>query len=442
MKHTMKLISIALALLLAGCMPVLPGATRSATQTTPPPTPTATTASTASATATATQEPSGTTDEIRVLLPDKTGFVWQYSGFAEYAMTMELKSIDQANGILTYRCEGEVADMSDGEASGDFGVKTAYQVMPGVLRQSLAGEKALDNVYPDLELIRAPLEKGAKWVQAVQDSNGNETNLSCTIDDVKEADGRKVYFVTYRAEGTDYYEKREITEGMGITAFDRLYEFEDTSELIGYRLYLPGGQSPAAGWEQWLPTLDKEYTWFGLAEYGHKGKLVHLPGETVFEYRGIYQDGTGKDDKFVLRYHVDTARGTVTEQVISNERGKKEVNSKLHNLVILKFPLSATGSWSHAAKLNGRAVTVQAAVTEYDEAKGLIKVRYTAKGAEGYYDSTYIEERTFEKGYGMTGFGNLLPGSIGISAADAKDPKKLEDAIVQHMFGYSLNKQS
>lgn len=382
-------------------------------------------------------------DEIKALLPDKTGFQWQYFGFAEYAMTMGLKSIDQSNGLLSYSTEGKVADMSGGGTSGNYNVQVVYKAMPGVLMQELKGEKAMDNIYPNLELIRAPLKKGTTWIQAVRSSKGKNENLSCTITDVKDANGHKVYLITYQTQGSAYYEKREITEGTGITAFDRLYEFEDTNSLIGYRLYVPEMRANMTGWEQWLPKLGQQYTYFGLAEYGHKGTLTKLSAgqdEEIYEYNGVYADGSGRDDKFKLRYHVDMRRGTVTEQVVSNERGTKEVNSKLHNLVLLQFPVAKGNKWSHPAKLNGKAVTVQAVVTEYDEAKGIIKVRYTAKDAAGYYNNTYIENRTFEKGYGLTGFGNLLPGNIGISTADAKDPRKVEDALAQHMFGYSMNK--
>ena len=328
----------------------------------------------------------GSIEDVKVLLPDKTGFRWRYFGFAEYAMSMELKTISQTNGVLSYLCEGEVADMSDGEAQGDFGVRITYKVMPGVLSQELTGEKALDNVYPNLELIRAPLVKGTKWVQAVKDSKGADANLNCEIADVKQAGGRNVYFVTYRTEGSDYYEKREITENMGVTAFDRLYEFENLNDLIGYRIYIPDAQAQAGPWEQWLPQLDREYTYFGLAEYGHKGRLTKLTekeNETLYEYHGTYNDGTGKDDKFIIRYFADAARGTVTEQIVSNERGPKEVNSKLHNLVILKFPLAQGSHWSHTARLNDRQVTVQATITEYDDVKGVVKVRYIAMNADG-----------------------------------------------------------
>ncbi len=388
-------------------------------------------------------QPSQASDAIKALMPGQAGYTWHYDGFAEYAMAMRLTAMDESGGILTYHCNGAVEDVSGGEATGDFSVRVDYQAKPGVLTQHLQGEKVLDNVFPDLELIREPLVKGASWLQTVRGANGQDTELFCSIDSVGQTEGRTVYSVTYQDKASGYYEKREITEGAGVTSFGRLYQFEDTSELLGYRLFHPDAQAHAAAWEQWLPELGREYTCFGLAEYGHKGVLTQLKAsdkETVLEYRGIYSDGTGRDDRFVVRYHVDSARGTVTEEVVSNERGAKEVNSRLHNLVVLMFPLRKGSHWSHQATLNHKPVTVRAEITEYDESAGVVKVRYTAENAAGYYNDTYLEERTFEKGFGMTGFGCLMPGSIGLSGKDAKDPEKVQEALVQHMFGYSLNK--
>jgi hypothetical protein len=398
-------------------------------------------------------EPSGApasaqddTAAIRALLPDKAGFRWRYFGFAEYAMTMDLKSVEQSGGGTVYAAVGSVADMSGGEAKGDFAVRVAYTVSPGVLRQKLEGNKAMDSVFPDIELIRTPLAAGTKWTQTSKAAAGGDAVLDCAIDAVRDSGGKKVYAVSYRQRGSDYYELREITEGLGVTSFQKLYEFETGGDLIGYQLYTQDTQSAMEGYAQWLPELGRQYTYFGLAEYGHKGQLVQVSSgdaEDIYEYRGVYSDGIGDESKFVIRYYADKERGTITEQVVSNERKGKgaEVNSKLHNLVLLKFPLSRGGKWSHQAKLDGKAVTVQAEIMQYDDAAGIAKVRYTAGGAAGYYGDTYVEERTFEKGYGMTAFSNLMPGDIGISAGDAQDPAKLDEAIRQHSFGYTMNKQ-
>jgi hypothetical protein len=433
------LFAIIALVMLAGCKEIMPSQSGQGTAAQVPSTQAVSGSPGASAGASAQTEP------LAALLPDKTGFQWQYSGFAEYAMAMSLKNISQSGNETLYTTEGSVADMSGGaEASGDFTVRITYTVSPGILKQNLEGQKAMDSGIPEIELVRAPLAQGTQWRQQVK-LDGRDIVLDCTITGVKTKNNRKVYSISYKQQGSDYYELRDVTEGLGVTSFQKLFTYNGGSDLVGYQLYTQHAQATIETYKQWLPDLGKEYIYFGLAEYGHKGKLILISSddkEDIYECQGIFADGMGDESKFVIRYHVDLARGTVTEQVISNERGGAEVNSKLHNLVVLKFPLSLGEQWNHEAKLNGKAVTVQATVTQYDEEQGIVKVRYTAKGAAGYYDNIYIEERTFEKGYGMTGFSNLMPGDIGISAEDAKNAEKLDEAVRQHSFGYSMNKQT
>ncbi len=136
---------------------------------------------------------------------------------------------------------------------------------------------------------------------------------------------------------------------------------------------------------------------------------------------------------------MDYLKGTVTERVMSSTRfDPPEVNSKLHNVVILKTPFEQGKTWSHNTRIDGKEYKLTAKIKEYDPVTGKIVVRYTAKGVPGYFQNTYIEERTFERGRGMTWFSRLLPGDIPISEADAKDSKKLEEALAGHMFTHSL----
>jgi hypothetical protein len=378
---------------------------------------------------------------LKALLPAKPGYQWQYFGTAEYAHDMKLVDVKRSNGETAYNITGKVADMSGGASKNDFNIKVVYTISHNTLTMKSEGKMLMDSKVPELALIKTPLAKGTQWSQQAT-ADGQPLSLDCAITDAKTVDGHMVYTVEYKAQNS-YMETREITEGIGVTKFERKLSFDPQSGVIGYHISTGNTSATTTGYEQWLPRLGTEYTFFGLAEYGHKGKLLQksdAENSALYEYRGYYADGKGTPEKFVVRYFVDKARGTVTEQVISNERGKAEVNSRLHNLVILKFPLKKDARWSHKAKLNGKEVTVQAVITQYDDIKGLVKVKYTAKNAAGYYGNTYIEERTFERGYGMTAFSNLLPGSIGISEADAKDPKKLDEALVQNMFGYAMNK--
>ena len=382
-------------------------------------------------------------DEMAAMLPDREGYRWRYSGFADYSAELTLRTIANAGDARVYTAEGSVDDMSGGESGADYSLRAVYTVSPGSLKQELKGAMAMDRALPSLELLRAPLRPGTKWRQSVPDSTGRVANLKCMITDVRQVDGRKTVFARYEADGSAYYEKREFTEGMGVTAYDKLFMHDAGREEIGYRLVSDEPRADMSGWDGWLPRLDYEYTYFGLAEYGHKGSLSRVAMDDtqfVYDFNGVYDDATGDTSRFTVRYYVDMLRGTVTEQVAANERGMPEVNSKLHNLVILKFPLGLRARWSHQATLDGQSVTVRAEVIEYDDVAGLVKVKYTAKDAPGYYANTYIEFRTFERGYGMTGFGNLLPGDIGITQAEAQYAEKLQDALNQHMFGYTMNK--
>lgn len=61
---------------------------------------------------------------------------------------------------------------------------------------------------------------------------------------------------------------------------------------------------------------------------------------------------------------------------------------------------------------------------------------YTLTGVPGYYDETYIEERTFEYSYGMTSYQNIMPGEVTVGEGETE-----EQAIENHMFGYSLDRE-
>ena len=195
--------------------------------------------------------------------------------------------------------------------------------------------------------------------------------------------------------------------------------------------------------DDYMPPLNTVLHFSGIAETGHFGQLVSgytNPTDAMYQFNGTYDDGMGVPDKFVVKYFIDYARGTVTEKAISNERlNKAEFHSKLHNIVVLKFPLSLSATWGHSTTIDGKKYWVDAKVIEYDGNK--VKVQYTASGVTGYYNNTYIEIRTFEKGYGMTGFANIMPGELDLTGVDTTDDDAVMEYIINmYMFGYGLNK--
>lgn len=394
------------------------------------------------------QTPSGRTGGLEAFLPGGEGYTWVYSGFAEYGHRMTLRHIIPRGDRSIYVATGEVFDLSGGESTSDFSMSTLYIVEPDRLVERVSGPMLMQNRYRSLELLRTPVEKGTAWVQDVELVDGGyRTTLTSTITDVKDVDGRRTVFVTYTDNATGYEETREIAEGVGVVAYEKFYVpagmDNEQGEMIGYRL-VEGTSGAAWQLNTYLPPLNTQQTWFGLAEYGHTGKLVEVSRDdngAVFRFDGVYQDGVGTPDRFAVEYTFNYVDGTVTERVLSNERtGEARLNSVISGLMVLKLPLYEGAEWSQSATLDGRPVTVEARVRRITD-RGAVTVEYTVDGASGYYQDRYIEQRTYEPGLGMTGFSNLLPGDIGLSEEDAKDPAKVEQALVNHMFGYSLRRQ-
>lgn len=383
-------------------------------------------------------------DEVARLLPVRPNYQWSYHGFAEYGHRMVLQDISKQDDSIAYHIKGEVDDMSGGEAKQDLSFSVTYTVKPGVLIQNKTGQSMMDTSFKDLELIRTPLRKGNSWLQETTKEDGTAVTLKTTITDIKEENGQKIYTVVYKDTQSEYYEKREIKEGVGVLSYEKLYIDPNGNFTMGYYIYYPGtGYRNKLEINAYLPKLNTQLRYFGLAEYGHVGVLKEISStsdDAIYEFQGKYQDGTGMDDEFTVRYYIDYVKGTVTERVMSNTRfNQPEINSKLHNLVILKTPFKQGATWSHKAKIDGKEYKVTAEIKEYDPASGKINVIYTVNGVPGYFQNIYIEERTFERGRGMVRFSNLMPGNIPISEIDAKDSKKLEEALINHMFGYSLN---
>lgn len=79
------------------------------------------------------------------------------------------------------------------------------------------------------------------------------------------------------------------------------------------------------------------------------------------------------------------------------------------------------------------AVITQVTVKQENDSKYKeYKVRYTVTGLEAYHNSTYIEERTFAEGKGMTSSASLRP----LDKLIQPDRKGL---LRQNMFGYGLS---
>ena len=170
------------------------------------------------------------------LLPYKKGYVWNYDGAIEYGHEMELQTIEKSNEQSVYTVEGEVEDVSGGESGADYSLHVTYTVTEDSITQDVESDMMMDNVFPQIELIHAPLAEGTEWTQTKENAEGEEVTLESTIEAVENDGDQIIYTVLYEDSDSDYYEKRKIKEGVGVIAFEHLYIYEEDSMPMGYEL--------------------------------------------------------------------------------------------------------------------------------------------------------------------------------------------------------------
>lgn len=175
--------------------------------------------------------------ELKSLLPGQSGFEWTYFGFAEYDHRMILNTIETQASATRYAITGEVGDPSGGESQRDLTLQITYIIEKGVWVQEKVEEAMMDSEFDRLEILRGPLQKGAKWTQKQVDKHGQTKTLDCTIEDIRTEQGLRTFVVLYRDKDSAYYEKREIVEAKGIRMFEKLYISPEGNFEIGYQLY-------------------------------------------------------------------------------------------------------------------------------------------------------------------------------------------------------------
>jgi hypothetical protein len=371
------------------------------------------------------------------LLPDTTGYKWVYNGAVDYGHQMTLEKISAHSGETNYTISGSVEDLSGGGSKADFSLKLTYTIKDGQLIQDVTAPMIMDQ-EKGIVLIKAPLEKGTSWSDKITTKDGKTMDITGTITDIR---GGKIFVVKYQDKDSDYYEVREIQQGVGVIKYTWLFKYEGGSSEMGYWLRDDlSGTAEQRTLLGFLPPLGTDLYYAGMAEYAHTARVSEsnrgAGGETYYTADGTFQDGSGLGGTFQVSYLVDRAKGEVTEEVLSNSRtGNKELHSIMHNPIILKSPLQTGAAWTQEVTVTGKPATMKAEVTEVRTAgqneprpgTTIVKVRYTVDGVQGYYQNRYIEERTFQQGRGMIGFSNLMPGDLG------------GGTVADHMFGYGLS---
>src|SRR5690554_6870453 len=116
--------------------------------------------------------------------------------------------------------------------------------------------------------------------------------------------------------------------------------------------------------ESFFPPLQKNLRYFGLAEYAHEGYVVKISEDddkAVYMFKGTFQDGSGIPGNFDVEYHCDFQNGTIQEKVVSNTRsGIAEVNSKMHDPIIIKLPLEVGNTWEQKVMFKGEEKLMRA----------------------------------------------------------------------------------
>ncbi|MBS3872044.1 MAG: hypothetical protein KGZ92_10115 [Firmicutes bacterium] len=174
--------------------------------------------------------------ELKRFLPNVSGFTWKYSGFSGYDHEMSLRSIEARRGLTKYHIAGTVGDPSGGEAVRDRSLTITYIINDGVWTQEKQEESMMDSEFDRLELLRGPIVEGTTWSQEQVDQEGRRRVLDSLIEDIR-LEPRRVVVVVYRERGTPYFERREFTEGVGVTLFEKLWMSPLGNFEIGYTLF-------------------------------------------------------------------------------------------------------------------------------------------------------------------------------------------------------------
>ncbi len=177
-------------------------------------------------------------ERVGKLLPEKTGFVWRCSGFAEYGHTASLTDIHTEDGNPVYTVTGKVDDLSDRQAPlDDFSIQLQYRIEKNVLYQHKEAPYMMDSDFNDLEIIRYPFIVGHRWQQHLEDNEMDSYTVETEIIGVYRENGVDVYEVEYRNLSGGGNEKRLIQAGMGTIGFTKLYSDGKSEPFeIGYTI--------------------------------------------------------------------------------------------------------------------------------------------------------------------------------------------------------------
>jgi hypothetical protein len=383
-------------------------------------------------------------EALRAYLPQKEGFTWVYSGFAEYGHTLHIDQRFQRADSLQMMISGLVDDVSGEMEEELFRLSLEFTIEHGQWVQNQNAPQMMGKDFKQLVLLTYPLEEGANWSQQVQTADGESLTL---YSEILSIDDEEQIRVSYTDTGSDYYEERTFAKGLGMVAFTSLYQSEESDFEIGYALYREASGYPIEiALKPWLPPVDVQMLYYGLAEYAHRATLTGIEYDErgrIYTIEGDFEyDGSGIPGDFTVQYRVDGIECSITEHVIENTRlGEAKINSKFKDLKILQLPLETGNSWNQIVDIDGQEASMTATIIETsiaDSGNKQIWILYQVP-AEGYHENIYFEKRRFEMGRGLVGFSSLMPGELPLEGKEWDDPAKVEQALANQQFGYGQN---
>lgn len=178
------------------------------------------------------------TERLCRLLPEKTGFEWNCSGFADYKHNAVLESIAIEDGNPVYTVSGTVENYSyNGVSDENLMIYIKYKIENNILTQVKNAPLMMDSEFINIEIIRYPFVVGHKWIQYPIDEDHYTHCFETEIISVSQDSTGTYYEIEYRDVSNGKKEMRLIQTGKGTVGFTRLCDDgENEPYYIGYTI--------------------------------------------------------------------------------------------------------------------------------------------------------------------------------------------------------------
>lgn len=178
-------------------------------------------------------------------------------------------------------------------------------------------------------------------------------------------------------------------------------------------------------------------TYNGYAEYGYTLSNLQVDKTNlVIKYSGEMSDGYGEDSRgkrtFSLNYIFKLDEGgtpMVYERVYNKDymsSNTDSLNSIIKNYIVMWGDPKENDTWTQKVVYDGKEYTAKTVMTNVSYTK--YDLETTISDIDGFYNDTYTEKRTYDRGYGLISFENT---------PSVDDNETSMDLI----FGYTLTKQ-